>query len=254
MPKLKGGVDGSLIPEPARHALQDMKTWNEDGIRRIVQHYLASISLIDDSVGILLTALAETGQVDNTIIVFVSDHGEFLGNHGLIRKPSLHYDETIRVPLIIRAPKGYGGGRRVRGLVEMVDVHPTLMGLSGLTINPGVQGIDWSGAIRDSAHIGRADIHADMYDDAARPETCFMPRGGPYMAVQTIRTEAWKLSIYPTATSAYGQLFDLVNDADESRNLYADPNYRDMREQLLWRLTQRMARNIDPLPLVLSQY
>jgi len=66
--------------------------------RLIIKHYYAAISLIDDCVGRLISALEETGQRNDTLIVFCSDHGEHLGRHGLLRKPSFHYDQTLRVP------------------------------------------------------------------------------------------------------------------------------------------------------------
>jgi hypothetical protein len=93
-----------------------------------------------------------------------------------------------------------------------------------------------------------------MYDDCLRPETYVTPSGGPYMAVQTLRTERWKLSVYPTAGPEYGQLFDLKADPDEAHNRYGDPGLRDVREQLLWQLFRRVAGNTDPLPRVLSQW
>jgi arylsulfatase A-like enzyme len=255
LPDFKGGVDPRFIPEPARKAVDEVLAWADPVKRRVALHYLAAIRLIDEGVGRLLGALEETGQLANTIVLFNADHGEFLGNHGLIRKPSLHYDEVLRVPLLMRLPGGEAAGRRVPGLVELTDVHPTLLRLAGLGINPGVQGRDWSEALLHNGPIGRESILSDMYDDCVRPETCLIaPGGGPYMAVQTLRTEGWKLNVYPTAGPEYGQLFDLTNDPDESRNLYGDPAYRDVREGMLWRLMQRIAANADPLPRVLSQW
>ena len=250
LPARKGGVAAAFIPPPASTAISEFDRYSADIQRRIVLHYLASISLIDDGVGRLLAALEATGQADRTIIVFVADHGEFLGNHGLLRKPSLHYDETLRVPLLIRLP-GQTTGRRESGLVELTDVHPTLLGLLGLPVNAGVQGRDWSSPLQTGGAIGREDIYSDMFDIAPQR---FGQLSGPYMAVQTLRTERWKLNIYPTAGQQYGQVFDLQADPDESQNLYADPAYRSTREQLLWRLVQRCHRMADPLPLYLTQF
>ena len=254
LPRRKGGTDPSSVP-PFMHdwkpaAIDETSHYPEATLRRIVWHYLASISLIDDGVGRLLSALARTGQTDNTIVVFTADHGEHLGNHGLLRKTSVHFDETLRVPLIISAPGG-AAGRRVKGLVELTDLHPTLLGLLGLPINPGVQGIDWSPRLRDGSEIGRDDIYADMFDLSPQKFGTFT---GPYGAVQTLRTPQWKLNLYPTAGPQYGQLFDLANDPDESRNLYADKGCQAMREELLWRLCARTHRNTDPLPLYLTQF
>lgn len=253
LPELKGGVADALIPPAARKALVETMGWSDDIWRRVVIHYLAAIALIDDGVGRLLRALEETGQLDNTIIVFNADHGEFLGNHGLLRKPSLSYDETLRVPLLIRGP-GLPAGRRVSGLVELTDLHPTLLGLAGVPVNPGVQGIDWSDALKTGTEIGREEIHSAMFTDPFDPKTCRISGGGAYAAVQTLRTARWKLNAYPADGSEYGQLFDIEHDPDESRNLYADPEYRAAREEMLWRLMRRLATQTDPLPYVLSQW
>lgn len=212
---------------------------------------LASISLIDDGVGLLVKALEGSGQMDDTLILFAADHGEFLGNHGLLRKTSIHYDETLRVPLFLKMPGRQLAARREKGLVELTDIFPTLLGLLGVSSPPGVQGQDWSAAIRKGERIGRPDIYADMFD--ITPQR-FGRLSGPYMAVQTLRTEQWKLNLYPTAGQRYGQLFNLADDPDESRNLYGDGAHRPVREELLWRMASRSHANLDPLPPYLTQY
>lgn len=251
VPERKGGVDASRIPEPAADAISGMDAYDLVTQKRIVQHYLASISLIDDGVGLLIDALEKSDQMENTVIVFNSDHGEFLGNHGLLRKPSLHYDETLRVPLFIRMPKGNLTPRREGGLVELTDLYPTLVGLLGISPHEGVQGRDWSDALRNNGPVGRDNIYADMYDLA--PQKYGTPFG-PFMAVQTLRTNDWKLNIYPTAGPEYGQLFDLRKDPDESNNLYGDPGYGDVVKEMLWRLLARCHANTDPLPPCLTQF
>ena len=251
LPQRKGGVETAFIPpDRARTAIDEMDRYSEAIQRRIVCHYLASISLIDDGVGRLITALEQSGQLDETIVVFTADHGEFLGNHGLLRKPSLHYDETLRVPLMIRLPGGEAC-RRVPGLVELTDIYPTLLGLMGIDPNAGLQGMDWSTALRAREAIGREDIYSDMFDIAPQR---FGEFTGPYTAVLTLRTPRWKLNLYPMAGAQYGQLFNLQEDPEESRNRYADAACRTVREEMLWRLIQRQHRMTDPLPLYLTQY
>lgn len=250
LPEFKGGVERKFIPPPSCEAIGEMRRYTEEGTRRLVQHYLAAISLIDDNVGRLIQALEETRQMENTLIVFTSDHGEFLGNHDLLRKPSLHYDETLRVPLMIRVPTGVSP-RLEPGLVELVDVVPTVLGLAGVPVPAGVQGRDWSMALRGNGAIGRDDVYSDMFDGAPMK---FGEAKGPYNAVQTLRTARWKLNLYPTAGPEFGQLFDLKNDPDESHNLYADPGHQSTRTELLWRLASRYHANTDPLPLRLTQY
>jgi len=242
-------VDARFVPPRPAAAIGEMARYAPDVQRRIVLHYLASISLIDDAVGRLLDALRETGQADETIVLFVADHGEFAGGHGLLRKPSIHFDETLRVPLVLRAPGV--GPRRAAGLVELVDLYPTLLGLLGVQINPGVQGRDLSAALRAGQPVGREDIYADMFDMA--PQVAGKA-SGPYEACLTLRSERWKLNVFPDAGPQFGQLFDLHDDPQEARNLYADPARAAVRHELLWRLMARHHQQVDPLPLRLTQW
>jgi len=249
LPEEKGGVDASFIPEPAKSAIGEMTRYNKDIQRRIILHYFASISLIDDCVGRLINLLKSIGQFDNTLIIFTADHGEFLGNHMLLRKPSLLYDETLRVPLLIKLP-GNCKGKVIDGLIELVDVFPTILGFLQIPSSPGVQGIDWSTSILEGSFSGREDIYADMYH--LRP--LFGELVGPYTSVMTLRTSEWKLNIYPEAGIQYGQLFNLKEDPDESNNLYGNPLYRSIKEEMLWQLVRRRFLMADPLPLWLTQF
>jgi len=249
LPERKGGVEARLIPPLPATAIGEIDRYSTGLQRRIVLHYLATISLIDDGVGRLVQALRDTGRMDDTVILFVADHGEFLGNHGLLRKPSLHYDETLRAPMLLRCP-GLER-RRVDGLVELVDLYPTLLGLLGIETNAGVQGIDWSAELRDGRDVGRDEIHSDMYDLAP---VVFGKTHGAYAACQTLRTHHWKLNVFPDDGPQYGMLFHLAEDPDESRNLYDDPGCAAVREELLWRLVSRLHKQVDPLPLRLTQY
>jgi len=251
LPAAKGGVDPQFIPEPIRQGVGQIERYSEETQRRLVQHYMASISLVDDCIGRLMATLRETDQLADTLIVFLADHGEFLGNHGLLRKPSMHYDEVMRVPMILRLPGGAAGGRQVPELVELVDVLPTLLGLAELPQHAGMQGRDWSAEIRAGEPLGHADIYSDMY--TMYPMTHGV-RNGPYGAAITLRSAEWKLTIYPDADASYGQLFDLANDPDEAVNLYAEPQHLATRERLLFRLLQRHHQQVNPLPLRLTQY
>ncbi len=251
LPDSEVRVDIQSPPKALVPAINEMHQYTEAIQRRIITHYYASISLIDDCVGRLMLALEQTGQRDNTLIVFVSDHGEHLGSHGLLRKASFHYDETLRVPLIINFPGNQDSGRHVEGLVELIDLYPTVIGLLGLPLNPGVQGIDWSSGLRNNSAIGREDCYSDMFD--MNPMT-HDQAVGPYCACQTLRTEKWKLNVYPTTGMESSQLFDLRNDPLESHNCFHDPEYSHIREEMLWRMISRTHANADPLPLRLTQW
>ncbi len=248
LPQEKGEPSAADVMERVGGAIGQFKRLTPEAQRAILRHYYAAISLIDDCVGRLIAALEETGQLEETIIVFAGDHGEFAGAHGLLLKPAIHYEELIRVPWFIRVPGRASQARRIGGLVEMVDLYPTMMGLLGRATHPGVQGIDWSGALLGGEAIGREEIHCESYEPFHITPTIH------YGAVQTLRTGKWKLSVYPEATAGQGLLFDLEADPDESVNLYRDPAYESVRCELLWRLMRKKYRQRDRLPIRLSQF
>lgn len=105
-----------------------------------VAHYLGLVALVDDQVGRLVAMLAERGELDNTIIVFTSDHGDMMGAHRLMEKGHLlPYEEATHIPLLIKVP-GVTGGQRSSELMSMIDVAPTLLELAGVDVPPGLDG------------------------------------------------------------------------------------------------------------------
>lgn len=253
MPEPRTGVltnEEGLIPMPAAGALGEINKYPEAYRKQLVKHYLASISMIDDGVGVILKALEETGQRENTVIVFTGDHGEFLFEHGLLRKPSLHFDDTLRVPFVLNAP-GAPRGVVNDGLMDLTDIHPTLLGLAGLKVNPGVQGMDFSAQIMVGQEFGKKDLRMEMCDLTPQVHG---KASGPYMAVLTLRTREWKLNVYPSAGAQYGQLFDLMNDPLEEVNLYGRAEHQGKQNEMVWRLLQKGVEEQDPLPLLLTQW
>ena len=99
-------------------------TTNEEGWRKLRSQYFANVTLVDRNVGRILSALEESGQADNTIIVFTSEHGEMAGDHGMLEKRSM-YEEATRVPLFIHVPWLSDGTRRIGGSVSLIDLVPT---------------------------------------------------------------------------------------------------------------------------------
>ena len=98
------------------------------------------VDLIDAQVGRMIAALERTGQLDDTIVIFTSDHGEMLGDHGLYLKGPFFYEPAVRVPFIVSWPRQIPAGRISDALVEAVDIAPTLLEAAGLPRAPGMQG------------------------------------------------------------------------------------------------------------------
>jgi arylsulfatase A-like enzyme len=146
---LPNHVERELDDKPAfqridhRHAYNSEHLYAPDRMsdrehRLVRAAYWAMVDLIDAQVGRLLDALEATGQSSNTIVVFTSDHGELLGDHGLYLKGPFFYEPSIRVPLIVAGP-GVRRGARCSSLVELADLAPTLLEAAGLKRHPGMQ-------------------------------------------------------------------------------------------------------------------
>ena len=108
--------------------------------RLIKAAYFAMVDLIDVQVGRMLSTLEETGQLDNTIVIFMSDHGEMLGDHGIYLKGPYFYEGAVRVPLIFSQPGLFSPAYASSGLTELIDIAPTLLEAAGVERYEGIQG------------------------------------------------------------------------------------------------------------------
>ncbi len=207
--------------------------------------YWAMIDLIDRQLGRILDTLDRTGQRDNTIVIFHADHGELLGDHGLYLKGPYFYDPAVRVPLIMNWPGGLPAGRRIDGLVELVDLAPTLLELTGADPEPGMQGRSLLPMINDPSGepAGRDDVYAEYYN------AC-QDHHGERAYVTMVRTAEHKIIVQHGAGGGVGgELYDLVEDPGEVVNRWDDPAYLTAKVAMLQRMVDRMARTVDPLPV-----
>ncbi|HHH76423.1 MAG TPA: DUF4976 domain-containing protein [Phycisphaerae bacterium] len=209
--------------------------------RLIRAAYWAMCDLIDTQVGRMIAALEETGQLDNTIIIYHSDHGEMLGDHGIYLKGPYFYEPAIRVPLIISWP-GHIKARKSTALVELTDLAQTLLDVAGVSHHSGMQGRSlWpmlSGKASPDNH--RDDIYCEYYNA--------MPwHKDPAAQFTSIRTRSYKIVMDHSANT--GELYDLVQDPSETRNLWDDAEAAELKTKMLVRLCNRMAWTVDPLPV-----
>ncbi len=208
--------------------------------------YWAMCDLIDVQVGRLLAKLEETGQLENTLIIFMSDHGEMLGDHGIYLKGPYFYEEAIHVPLIVSWP-GHIQPRRVSGMVELVDIAPTLLDAAQLAPYPGMQGRSlWPLLTGEAAgDVLRDDIYCEYYNA--------MPwHRNPTAQTTMVRTGEHKLVV--DHGNDLGELYDLVVDPTERVNVWDDPAKQTIKTQMLLRLCHRMAWTVDPLPPRLADW
>jgi arylsulfatase A-like enzyme len=206
--------------------------------RKMKAAYYAMIEQVDTEVGRMLKLLEETGQADNTIVIFMSDHGEMLGDHGIFLKGPYFYEGAIRVPLIIRWPGKYKAGLQSDALVEMTDLAPTLMEAAGLPIPVGMQGRSLTPLLTGHATTHRDSIYCEFFDSLG----VYDP---PPMAV-CVRSERHKLVYYHSLKT--GELYDLEKDPAETYNVWDSPVARPAREEMMHVMVARMVDTIDPLP------
>jgi arylsulfatase len=206
--------------------------------RQITAAYYAMIEQCDFEFGRKLQALEESGQADNTVVVFMSDHGEMLGDHGIYLKGPYFYECAIHVPLMIRWPKGYRAGMKVDALVELVDVAPTLLEAAGIPEPKGMQGRSLGPLLRGEQTEHRDSIYSEFYDSNFQYS--------PTPMATCVRTKQHKLTYYHGLK--VGELYDLEKDTGEVTNLWTSPNARDVKESMLVELAGRMTETVDPLP------
>ena len=210
----------------------------DDDRRQVTAAYYAMIELIDDQVGRMLDALDETGQLANTVVIFMSDHGEMLGDHGIYLKGPHFYDEAIRVPLVLSWPDRFTAGLRSDALVELVDLVPTLLEAAGVEVPESVQGKSILPILRGDADPSthRRAVYSEYYNAWTHKHS--------YGTM--LRTAAEKIVVYHGIDA--GELYDLDKDPDEFDNLWSDPARAAMKARLLKRAFDASVLTMDPAP------
>ncbi|RKU30859.1 sulfatase [Candidatus Poribacteria bacterium] len=225
-----GGKSGSPFPD-----------MSEDDHRWVTAAYWAMIDVIDTQIGRLINYLDETEQRENTIIIFTSDHGEMLGDHGIYLKGPYFYEPAIRVPLIISGPNMLTSGQHSDALVELVDLAPTLMEAANLEPYPGMQGQSLLPMLSGgkSLDFHKDDVYCEYYNAMGWHRE-------PTANATMVRNNRYK--IVAAHGTKNGELYDLETDPMETYNLWNSSNYKDVRFTMQERLIDRMAWTVDPLP------
>jgi arylsulfatase A-like enzyme/predicted TIM-barrel fold metal-dependent hydrolase len=188
------------------------------------REYLRHIAGVDECVGRLLDALDELKLAEDTVFVYTSDNGYYLGEHNSGDKRSL-YDESLRIPMLVRYPKAFGKGKTVDAMVLNVDLAPTFLDLAGLPVPPSMQGASWKDlAAGKSPPNWRQSFYAEYFKELGDVPTC-----------HAVRTSTHKLVKYP-GHPEWTEVFDLVADPYEITNLVADPKLTAKLEEELARL------------------
>ena len=214
-PKVPG--DQNDIPQnPANRRTTDNYKMDLNQQKRVVRAYYAAVSFVDTLVGKILTALEATGQRDNTIVIFTSDHGYHLGEHDMWQKVSIH-EESAKVPLIISVP-----GKKpavCHSLSELIDLYPTVSNLCGLNIPRNIQG---------------KDISAMLDDPTVKVRDAALSSGKGRL----LRTENWAFLDYGKS----GELYDMEKDPKQYNNLINDPKYAEVLSGMKEKLKEKLSK------------
>jgi len=215
-------------PAPAfGSALAEQDKTTDEIRRKALQAYYASTTFMDAQVGRVLDALERLKLADKTIVVFISDHGYHLGEHGLWQKMSL-FENSCRVPLVIYDPRAQGNGKVCPRTVELVDLHKTLAELAGLSVPDGTDA-------QVPACEGKS-LKPLLDDPAAKwdkPALTQVTRGGakdPFLGY-TVRNERYRYTEWDGGKRGV-QLFDYETDPDEMKNRATDPTYAETVKQM----------------------
>ena len=237
-----------MLRSGARH------DWDPARLQWAYRTYYASVSQIDREVGQILDVLEETGQADNTIVVFTTDHGDQMLEHGMVDK-NCFFEGSVHIPFLIRLPGQVRPGK-CNELIETTDLLPTLFDLCGVDEPVACQGRSIVPLLRGERYEAREVV----FSENIIPEVItsgsldfFFEKGKGIKGVRhpdakMVRSHRWKLNYY---AGGEGELYDVDNDPGEESNLFADPDrrpvVREMKDRLLdWMMTADETDQIEP--------
>lgn len=200
------------------------------------------VSMIDDAVGAISETLRSQGLDQNTVVLFTSDHGDLMGDHGMLLKGPFHYQGLVRVPFIWNDPAARAApGRRFDKLTGTVDIAPTILARAGVRPFHGMQGCDVMLGVRNPDAPWRTSllIEEEQHDGV-------LGSAGP-LRVRTLMTERYRLTIY--GGHRWGELYDLARDPYELDNLWDSGNAQSLRADLIAELAYLQMQTVDPTPL-----
>lgn len=195
------------------------------------------VTMLDKYIGRILDKLDELGLVENTLVCFTSDHGDLWGQHGLVAKAIHHYEDLLRVPLVVSLPGTIPEDVVSDSLQSTVDLPQTFLGIAGLPAPRSMTGIDeravWLGETKNiRSHV--------MVENQLQPTT---------MNMRTFINRRYKLTVH--FNQDYGELYDLEQDPGEYTNLWDRPEYRDLKQDLLLKFIHgEMAKAPLPMPRI----
>ncbi len=221
---LQPRAQGELRKNMIRHNY-DSIAWQDkpsrEALLRMRRYYAANVSMIDEKVGQILETLGRKGMLEDTMVIFTSDHADALGDHGHIQKWTM-YDCVERVPLVFWSPKHIAARPPSDGLVQLMDIAPTVLEAAGVTIPSNWEAKSLLPGLSRQENVGRDVVYAELARD-------HIQTGAEYIVMR--RDRDWKLVYYLNEPD--GELFDLKSDPGEVRNLWTSADHRELRDKLV---------------------
>jgi len=209
----------------------------DEQLAAMTANYYNMIAFIDDGVGRILKALSDSGLDDNTIVVFTSDHGELLGDHGLYLKGPMHYDNLLRVGMLMRGP-GVERNKTITSPVGTIDLAATFCDLGGASLPSNAQAKSMLPLVKNGTPI-RDHVYNEWNLAPARV--------GVELQLRTIRTETARMTV--DLKSGDGELYDLASDPDEMTNLWSTAEAQSLRAELMALVHERPGDIMTELPV-----
>jgi len=201
-----------------------------------IRDRLRMLASVDEGVGLLLTELKQSGQLDNTIFIVTSDHGYWYGEHGLSVERRLPYEEAVRIPLLVRYPRLIRRGRLIDETVLSIDLAPTLLELAGVSKDAGMDGRSLVPLLKgEHPKSWRTSFVIEYYTDTVFPRV-------HNMGYKALRTGRWKYIRY-NKLHGMDELYDLKADPYEMTNQINNPALRSTLDRLRLELTVLLKRN-----------
>jgi len=223
------GIDGPIY-----------KACGLSGYDEFVRAYYGSLLSVDDSLGEIYEALRAAGTLDNTLIIFTTDNGFLLGEHGAIDKRAM-WEESIRVPMIVRYPPLIPKARVVNEMVLHIDLAPSILAACGAKPLENIHGRSWTDLLAATGGPWRKSF---LYEYNYEKQFPYTPN------VRGVRTDEWKYIRYPHGDGGAdrwkAELYHLKEDPLETKNLIDDPSVRVVQQELIWELERLQRQTNDP--------
>ncbi|WP_281890622.1 sulfatase [Paenibacillus sp. YYML68] len=230
------------------HKVRGFDKLNEEDYRKSLASYYGLVTHVDDRMGKVIARLKELDLYDDALIIFTSDHGAMMGEHGFIEKWGHMYEPVVRIPLLVKLPKNANKGTRLDTFAEIIDLLPTVLDAADIPLPDHVQGRSLLPVCRGEVKVHRTEVHSQYFCGSIHVEPAMM-----------LRDAEWKLTLYPEQESIHeklygdhylkyspffdgplvgGELYDLRNDPHEMNNLFGNPDYAEQQVRMEARLQE----------------